>query len=296
MSNPPTPLRREGYLHSLLGCQTPRTELRNWTPHSFIHSATHTHYPPKIKCLLLPLAMLLHWTVCYKQNSTKVSSLGSLLTLPHFGNHHLLTRVARGVLRSTTTVPILMDRQMYTEHHQRARTHTHTKMKTGGRHPTEQAPDPSPRSPPRPQARPSPEPAGRRRPGRRTHQAPGALARLLHLPVSPLAQGLQELVAVSQVVLVVVPLHRLLLHQGLGRLEEPVGQGPDQLGGQRGSGRGRRAEAPGKRQGLHGQTGDAGEGGSAAQHTRRPGHLCSSRPGTHGCTCVREPALGCKQL
>ena len=150
MSNPPTPLRREGYLHSLLGCQTPRTELRNWTPHSFIHSATHTHYPPKIKCLLLPLAMLLHWTVCYKQNSTKVSSLGSLLTLPHFGNHHLLTRVVRGVLRSTTIVPILMDRQMYTEHHQRARTHTHTHEDEDWRQAPHRAGTgpPSPRSPP----------------------------------------------------------------------------------------------------------------------------------------------------
>ena len=92
MSNPPTPLRREGYLHSHLGCQTTKTELRNWTPHFFIYSATHTHYSPtKIKCVLLPLPMLLHWIVCYKQNPTKVSSLGSLLTLPHFGNHHLLT-------------------------------------------------------------------------------------------------------------------------------------------------------------------------------------------------------------
>lgn len=107
-----------------------------------------------------------------------------------------------------------------------------------------------------------------REPGaaRGTHQASRALSCLLHLPIGALAQCLQELVAVPQVVFVMVPLHSLLLHQGSGRLDEPVRQRPGALGSQ-GGGRGRLARAPGEGHRLH-CAGRRGGGGRAAAAAR----------------------------
>lgn len=59
---------------------------------------------------------------------------------------------------------------------------------------------------------------------RNPYQFPGALPGFLHLPVGAFPQRLQELVAVLEVVLVVVPLHRLFFHQRPRRLDKPLGQ------------------------------------------------------------------------
>lgn len=56
------------------------------------------------------------------------------------------------------------------------------------------------------------------------YQLPGALPGFLHLAVGAFAQRFQELVAVLEVVLVVVPLHRLPLHQRPRRFDQPLGQ------------------------------------------------------------------------
>lgn len=57
-----------------------------------------------------------------------------------------------------------------------------------------------------------------------SYQLAGTLPCFLHLPIRSLPQRFQELVTMLEVVFVVMPFHRLLLHQRSGRFNEPLDQ------------------------------------------------------------------------